>query len=278
MSNTDDNSENSEDRTISFIIRKITQAQADLAVYTTILGQIYRAREQEADIALAKAKSEETIESIENTTVDSGHYVFATDGFTCHFEGPGVEEKERQRKASEERERLENAARIKFLSDKLEELQAKERQDQKDRTEEEEKQLANPKEPVGHPIGYKKSTSKQQRFRQAQEQAYAWAAERKPNNVWYSPANQKAIKDRRAKIVKQQYVAIRQAQFAASRVSRSEAKAANRAKQLDSIIEEFNRARHRAEILGSSSPSNPAIQDRPSDIEPERNPFEDEEY
>ena len=73
MSNTNDNSESSQDRIISVIIGKISQAQAELATYTTILGQIYRAKELDADLALAKARSEESIESIEDTTVDTGH-------------------------------------------------------------------------------------------------------------------------------------------------------------------------------------------------------------
>jgi len=69
--------------------------------------------------------------------------------------------------------------------------------------------------------------------------------------VWISPANQKAIKDRKEKAIKQGQLANRHAQHASSKLAAFNAKESARAKQLDSIIEEFQRAQQRAETLPS---------------------------
>ena len=65
MSNTDNNLELS----IAYTIRKITKAQTELATYTTILGQLYRAKE--ADQALASGSASAGSEQLASDPIES---------------------------------------------------------------------------------------------------------------------------------------------------------------------------------------------------------------
>ena len=234
---------------ITIVIQKIAKAQTEVATYTAILEQLYRA--QEADDSLEngkqqkRTKAEET-EPLRSDPIDS----FETIEFDEH-QAPISQEyqqyllaREKQEEERAARERRENATRIKYLSNKLEELQAHETKVQQEPDNRDSKLPAK----YYQPPGWKASNEKTERFRQARQQAQQWAEQRKPNpHVWCSPANQKAIKERKEKVIKLHQVENRQAQYNAKRAATAKAKAIKKAQQLDSIIEEFHRAQQRTD-------------------------------
>ena len=236
MSNTDDNIELS----IAYAIKKITKAQTELATYTTILGQLYRAKE--ADYDLVEPLASDPIESFGSVELDEAHAIVPGE-YRRHLRAQFESQK-----ATEERERRDNATRIQFLSTRLEELQAVEAEAKQEKEEGEKKLPA--KQYNHHPPSWQVPVGKSERFRQARHKAQQWAEQRKPNpNTWCSPANQKAIRDRKEKVLRQQQLENRQVQYASEKLSTANVKASARAKQLDGIIEEFQRAQQRAEAL-----------------------------
>ena len=233
MNNTNDNIELS----IAYAIRKITEAQTELATYTTILGQLYRAKE--VDYELVEPLASDPIESFGSTEFDE-KFTFVPEEYRQHLRAQFDSQK-----ATEERERRGNATRIQFLSTKLEELQAVEAKAKQEKEEGEKKPPA--KQYNHHPPGWH-PTGKSERSRQARYQAQQWAGQRKPNpNVWCSPAHQKAVRERKEKVLRQQQLDNRQVQYASDKLTAASAKASTRAKQLDGIIEEFQRAQERVE-------------------------------
>mmetsp|Transcript_9685 Transcript_9685/g.13993 ORF Transcript_9685/g.13993 Transcript_9685/m.13993 type:complete len:90 (+) Transcript_9685:5020-5289(+) len=81
-----------QERLITVLIEKITFHQGELATYTTLLEETYKAQTLKEEAATAPAArapaaakaggndSNETSDYLTDT--DSGHYVFAPDGFT----------------------------------------------------------------------------------------------------------------------------------------------------------------------------------------------------
>jgi hypothetical protein len=240
--------DNDIDTSIAFAIGKITEAQADLATYTNILGQLYRAKE--ADRILKRGIDpllDDPIESFES--IEELQALEAEEELQeprapvpqehLQYKQHLLARRQDQREAYA-KERHANATRIQYLHNRLDELQALETKVREEQIEEDKKPAA------------KRHQSKQDRFSQARYQAQQWAEQRKPNpNVWTSPANQKAIKDRKERAIKQGQLANRQAQYASSKLAAFNVKENARAKQLDSIIEEFQRAQQRAETLPS---------------------------
>jgi hypothetical protein len=226
MSNTDDNIELS----IPYAIKKITKAQTELATYTTILGQLYRA--MEADYDLVEPLASDPIESFGSVELDETHAIVPLEcrrHLRAQFDS---------QKATEERERRDNVTRIQFLSTRLEELQAVEAEAKQEKEEGEKKLPA--KQHNRHAPGWQVPVGKSERFRQARHQAQEWAKQRKPNShVWCSPVNQKAIKDRKEKVIRQGQLENRQAQFTSEKLDAFYLKANTCAKQLGGIIEEF---------------------------------------
>jgi len=127
MSNTDDNIELS----IPYAIKKITKAQTELATYTTILGQLYRAKE--ADYDLVEPLASDPIESFGSVELDEAHAIVPGE-YRRHLRAQFESQK-----ATEERERRDNATRIQFLSTRLEELQAVEAEAKQEKEEGEKK-------------------------------------------------------------------------------------------------------------------------------------------
>jgi len=241
--------DNDIDTSIAFAIGKITEAQANLATYTTILGQLYRAKEADRNIKRG-------IDPLLDDPIESFESIEELQAFEANEEleeprAPVPQERlqykqhllarrQADQKEAYTKERHANATRIQYLHTRLDELQALETKVREEQAEEDKKPAA------------KRFQSKQERFIQARYQAQQWAEQRKPNpNVWISPANQKAIKDRKERTIKQGQLANRQAQYASSKLAAFNVKESARAKQLDSIIEEFQRAQQRAETLPS---------------------------
>ena len=236
---------------ISTVIEKISKAQSDLAVYTTILGQLYRAQDADrsntrhTETLTEKPTEDEPlasdpIESFESIEFDES-FAFVPAEYRQYLAA-----REEKQKNEIERERLENSTRIQYLTTCLNELRANENAARKEEEED--------RKPAARPPGWKPPSDKVERFRQARLNAQQWAEHRKPNpNVWCSPANQKAIRERKEKVKRQLQVENRQAQYAASK--RAAASAKSRARHLDSVIEEFERAQQRA----ATSPSREEI-------------------
>jgi hypothetical protein len=116
MSNTDNNLELS----IAYTIRKITKAQTELATYTTILGQLYRAKEADQALASGSASAgseqlaSDPIESFENIEFNEA-YAIVPEEYRRHQRA--ISENQR---AAKEIERQGNATRIQVLSSWLE--------------------------------------------------------------------------------------------------------------------------------------------------------------
>ena len=225
------------DLSIAIVIKKIEKAQSEVATYTTILAQLYRAKEVDNNFA-SEPLASDPIESFETIEFDEAQS-FVSEEYRRYLQVQNENQQE-----IEKRERLENATRIQILSSRLEELKAIEATAKLRKEEGEKKPSAN----AYRPPGWKVPVGKAERFRQARHQAQEWAEQRKPNsNVWCSPANQKAVKERKAKVFRQNQLDIRQAQHASSKRSAAQSKASARAKQLDAIIEDFQRVQQRQE-------------------------------
>ena len=235
MSNSGDNIDNC----ITTVIGKIAKAQADLATYTTILAQLYRAQDTDRNQSRRTADNtaeheplkSDPIESFESIEFDE-NYKFVPEEYRQYLAA-----REEKQRIEVERERLENAARIQYLATQLDELRANETKSKKE---------AENKKPAAKPPGWKPPGDKAERFRQARLNAQQWAENRKPNpHAWYSPANQKAVRERKEKVKRLLQTENRQAQYASSKAAAATAK--SRAQHLDSIIEDFERAQQRAE-------------------------------
>ena len=243
MSNTNSNIDNS----VNIVIGKITKAQTELDTYNTILRQLYRARELDQSLqnsqatAVSKPLASDPNESFETVDTFDEAYTFIPEEYQQYLDARAESQREAERK-----EREENATRIQYLSSRLEELQAIEDKARQEKEEEDKK--------PAQKAGWKRPTETAERFREARNLAQQWAEHRKPNpHVWCSPAvqkalkeSQKALKDRGEKAVKQQQLAARQAQHTASKKAAATTKANARARQLTSILEEFERAQQRS--------------------------------
>ena len=212
------------------------------------------------------------------TDTDSGHYVFAPDGFTCEFKGPETDKQLRRQKAAEERERIENAARLNFFTSRIHQLEEQARL----KAEEAERKPA-AREPSSHTpqASYshrKKATPKETRRSQAQAQAKYWAETRKPNpKVWCSPANQRAIREQKQASAREQHQAEYELRIATKALAEQEQNTLTRQRQLNGILAEFQNAIARAERTHTRAPSRPVTRTPPRPLtQPNRDESSDE--
>ena len=250
-----------QERLITVLIEKITFHQSEVETYTTLLEETYKAQAQKEEAAektqVARAatasgtgnESDTASEYLSET--ESGHYVFAPDGFTCHFQGPETDRQARKLKATEERQRIESTARLNFFTRRIEELQEQEKRRQ---GEAERKPAA--KEPSSHTpqSSYasqgKRLSQKDIKYAQAQAQARHWAEARKPNpKVWCSPANQRAIREQKQVSAQEKNRAEYELKRAKRALVEQEQITLTKQKQLNDILAEFQEAITRAERL-----------------------------
>jgi len=249
-----------QERLITVLIEKITFHQGELETYTTLLEETYKAQAQKEEpstgpVAIgASAPGTETDSEATSGYLsedDSGHYVFAPDGYTCEFQGPETARQEKKQRAAEERERIENTARLNFFTKRTRELQVKEQ-----RKQEESERKPAAREPSSHTpratytTHGKRTSQKDIRYAQAQAQAKHWAEARRPNpRVWCSPANQRAVREQQQASLQAKHQAEYELKIAKRALVEQEQVTLTRQRQLNDILAGFQDAITRAERL-----------------------------